>query len=1070
MYGQETNSQASGRIILDNKETPVGITVILTHEPTQTKYQYITHQSGNFHFFNIKPGGPYQITISAVGFKTLTKKELHLPLGGKHLMENNHEVTDFPLQTEVSELPEVVLRLSANKTSIKAFETTISRPMIESMPSINRSLHDYARLVPQARVTGEGAISLAGQNNRFNAFFIDGANHNDIQGLAANGLNGGQTGSPPLSIESIEAFNIKLAPYNAQFGNFTGGSINAITRSGSNLNKSAAWYYFRNENMAGRSPEPIEKPGSPGEYYRPLLTEFLNQTFGFWNSGAIVKNKLFYFALLEKQSELWPQPYNMDVYQGNSDKSQLFALSNFVKNEYGYDPGSFLETKDQLDATRLNLKLDLNASVYDQFMLSYRYNNASRTFLPRPSGTNVLYFQNSGVHIPATTHSASFEWKHFFKGNMNNRLLLSFTNQEDDRQWLGDAFPSVSMFDGSATVSLGSETTTGMYELRASNFSLFNVFTYIRGRHVFTIGTDIDLSRLDNRYLPAYFGSYNFNSVNDFLTKKSPSRFSRFYPFAEETGHPTRFQTLRTSVFVNDEFRSGTNLIFNAGLRLDVNSILSTPTEDKFFNESAIPIVTKYYELDGAKSGQMANSHWALSPRFSMDYFIPKLKIDIKAGAGIFVGHIVNIWPSDIFNSINGSLDIRNMKEFIPDPYGQPTAESLNLDPEKFKGNLNLISKKFKFPSVLKTSVNVIKKLPKGWTFSVEAIYTKNLQETSFRNVNIMPPAGVSMLPDSRNVYSTSASPAKIPLMANGVNPYSQVLLLTNNHDKKGNSYSISFIVQKYLGNFSLSSSYTYGKSRILFEITGPQTPMAAQWRNMETVNGRNYTTLSISDNDLRHRITTWASYKFSYAKGRTATTVSLFYNGQSGSPYSYVYLGSLINDNGNRENTDLIYIPTEEDLSAMHFVPFVNNGVNFSEKQQKTNLNKFIENDKFLSRRRGQFSERNGARLPFTHTIDLHIQQEVLIKTKAGRILFTLTYDVFNFTNMINKNWGRIYYVQGDSYPLIEFAGFASTSPLTPQYRFRSGNVSPYSLQNSTVPGNSARWISQLGIKIGIN
>ncbi|HEX5668505.1 MAG TPA: hypothetical protein VFX73_06850, partial [Chitinophagaceae bacterium] len=900
--------------------------------------------------------------------------------------------------------------------------------------------------------------------------FIDGANNTDIQGLSANGLNGGQTGSPPVSIESIESFNIKLAPYDVQFGNFTGGSINAITRSGSNVNKSAAWYYFRNENMAGKSPEPIEKPGNPGEYHRPYLTDFLNQTFGFWNSGAIVKNKLFYFALLEKQTELWPQPYNLDVYQGNSDIAQLSALSNFVQSEYGYDPGSFLETKDQLDATRLNLKLDLNASLYNQFMLSYRYNDASRTFLPRPSGTNVLYFQNSGVTIPATTHSTSLEWKHFFRGNMNNRLLVTFTRQEDDRQWLGDPFPSVSIFDGSATVALGSESATGMYELQANNFSLFNVFKYIKKKQVFTVGTDIDLSRLDNRYLPAYFGSYNFNSVNDFMSRKPPSRFSRFYPFREETGHPTRFQTLRTSLFINDEIKPSSNLTLNAGLRLDVNSILSQPMEDRFFSDSAISIISGYYDLDEARSGQMMKSHWALSPRFSLDYFFPKWKIDLQAGAGIFLGRIVNIWPSDIFNSINGSLDIRTLKEFIPDPYGQPTAESLNLDPENFKGNLNLIAEKFKYPSVFKSSATAIKKLSKGWTFSLEAIYTKNLQEVAFRNINIMPPIGMSESPDSRNVYSTSSAPTKIPLKSNGSNPYTQVLLITNNPDKKGDSYSISFIVQKYFGALSFNGSYTYGSSRILFEITGPQTPIAAQWRNMETVNGKNFNTLSTSDNAFRHRITTWASYKFSYAKGQTATTISLFYNGQSGSPYSYVYLGSLVNDNGIRENTDLIYIPSTKDLSLMRFSPYVNNGMTISEQQQKTNLNNYIENDKYLKNHRGQFSQRNGARLPFTHIIDLHVQQDISIRTRSGKLTFTLTYDVFNFTNMLNKNWGRIYYAQNDSYPLIEFAGFASTTPLIPQYRFRSENISPYSVQTSTVPGNSARWISQLGLKLAIN
>ena len=316
------------------------------------------------------------------------------------------------------------------------------------MPTISRNFQDLVRLVPQAKVTGDGVMSFAGQNNRFNAFFIDGANNNDILGISVNGMNGGQTGSPPISIEAIEEFNVSLAPYDVQYGNFTGGSMNTITRSGSNENKSSVWYYFRNEDLAGKSPQPLPKPGSPGEFYRPKLSSFFNQTFGIWNSGALVKNKLFYFALFEKQSETRPQPFDMSVYQGNSNEQDLRTLSGFIKDTYQYEAGSFLETKDVLDAIRMNIKLDWNPSVKNKFTLAYRLNNAERTFPPRVSGNNSIFFENSGINLPATTHSISAEWKRFIKNNMNNRLLITFTNQANNRKWMGQPFPTVTIRDG----------------------------------------------------------------------------------------------------------------------------------------------------------------------------------------------------------------------------------------------------------------------------------------------------------------------------------------------------------------------------------------------------------------------------------------------------------------------------------------------------------------------------------------------------------------------------------------------------------------------------------------------
>jgi hypothetical protein len=1052
---QETNSRASGKVFSDSNETVAGVTVTIIHEPTQNKYIDVSRRDGYFHFFNLKPGGPYSIIFSSAGYESLKKTDLFIHLTGDYFFFGDVEITEYFLQKKIISLDEVVVD-SRNDRNKSGIETNISGFTLKSMPTISRNFNDLVRLVPQAKVTGDGVMSFAGQNNRFNAFFIDGANNNDILGNSVNGMNGGQTGSPPISIEAIEEFNVSLAPYDVQYGNFTGGSMNTITRSGSNENKSSVWYYFRNEDMAGKSPQPLPKPGSPGEFYRPKLSSFFNQTLGIWNSGALVKDKLFYFALFEKQSETRPQPFNMSVYQGNSNEHDLLALSEFIKDNYQYDAGSFLEAKDVLDAIRMNIKLDWNPSVKNKFTLAYRYNNAERTFPPRVSSNNAIFFENSGVELPALTHSISAEWKRFIKNNMNNRLLITFTNQANNRKWMGQPFPSVTISDGNGNISFGSESSTGVTALKANDLTLFNVFKYVEKKHIYTLGADVNYTTVDNKLIPAYFGQYTFASLNSFISGTAPTRLQRSYYLSEENS--AKFHVLRTSIFVNDETRIRSNFKLNFGLRLDVNSVLSKPIEDTFFNNTLIHTISNYYDLDGATSGNTMKPDWAFSPRIGLDYKIPKYEINLKGGAGIFVGHIVNVWHFDVFNSNSGSIDIRP-QQFIPDPYNQPDS---NLR------DLNLIAKNFKYPSVFRSSLVVEKKLWKNWMVSIEGIFTKNIQDVAFQNVNILPPTRRSEKPDSRNIYSpTSPSPTPI------VNSYGTAYLLTNNHDKKGDSYSISFIIQKQANNFSFNSSYTFGRSSILFEITGTQTPIRSQWRNMETVNGRNFTSLSTSDNDLQHRITTWVSKKFNYAKNKTATTISLFYNGQSGIPYSYVYQKSMINDNGKTgENFDLIYIPTASELASMNFAPIItNNQVEYSAQQQKDFLNSFIESDKYLQKHRGKFAKRNGARLPFTHVVDLRLQQDFNIKIKGKNIGIAVIYDVFNFTNMLNKDWGNSYFISNDSYPLITFSRFAQTSPvIIPEYQSKPFSGKPYSLQTSTIPGSSARWISQLGMRINFN
>lgn len=1020
LHAQETNSQVSGKIISNKNESLAGATVTAIHQPTKNIFTSLSSRDGYFYFFNLKPGGPYTITVSYTGFETIRKENVFLNFNSTDHFFNlsNNDAVNFILQEKNITLSDV--SVTASVTHKTGIETDINNQKMLALPTISRSLQDFIRIVPQAKVTGDGVISLAGQNNRFNAFFIDGANNNDILGLAVNGTNGGQTGSPPISIEAIEQIKVLLAPYDVQYGNFTGGSINAITRSGSNDNKSSAWYYFRNEDLAGKAPKPIERSDSPGIFSRPRLSSFFNKTGGIWNSGALVKNKLFYFALLEKQSETKPQPYNISEYRGNSNQQQLIALSDFLKSKYQYDPGSFLETRDELNASRMILKLDWNASTKDKFMFSYRYNYAERTTPRVQSGSTSILFQNNGITIPARTHAGSFEWKRFFKKDMNNRFLLTFTNQLDDRRWIGQPFPAVTIQDGTGSIFFGSDGISGAQGVKANDITLFNAFKLIKKSHVFTIGADVNYTKLNHTAIPNYFGLYQYRNLSDFISSAYPFRFQRSFPLGtdsivDDNYTMSKFSNLRMSSFINDEIRLNTNMRINFGIRLDRNSISSNVNEDRFFNDTAVKIISKYHDVEGASSGQPMKSQWALSPRFGVNYKLPKHNLTFRGGAGIFVGHSINVWASNVVGSTKiGSIDINPQQfrlDFIPDPYKQPTPGSLNINADNLKGDLNLMAKNFKYPSVFRTSITAEKKIESNWSFSLEGILTKNINEAFFRSINLLPPVGRSPLPDQRNIYSLNSAPNKIPLRSNGTNPYANIFLLTNNRGEKGSAYSLSFIIGKQEPNFSLNSSYTYGSSKLLFEISGPQTPIAAQWRNMETVNGRNFTTLSTSDNDMQHRITTWLFKRINYANQKIATSFSVFYNGQSGAPYSYVYSGSMINDDGNRQNFDLIYVPTLKELSSMNFVAIRNtNGQEtYSPQQQKDLLNEFIERDKYLKQQRGKFAERNGARLPFTHIIDLRVQQDFTVKIKSKKVGLSIIYDIFNFTNMLNKDWGHI-------------------------------------------------------------
>jgi len=303
-----------------------------------------------------------------------------------------------------------------------------------------------------------------------------------------------------------------------------------------------------------------------------------------------------------------------------------------------------------------------------------------------------------------------------------------------------------------------------------------------------------------------------------------------------------------------------------------------------------------------------------------------------------------------------------------------------------------------------------------------------------------------------------------------GGNPYTSVILLSNNGKQKGFSYNLAAIINKIINDrLDITSSYSYGNATALFEPTGTSSGNAGQWGAMETAQGRNNTVRSVSDFAPGHIIKAWVTRKFVCSKKKASTFFTLFYTGQSGSPFSYVYGGSIANDNGRNSNYDLIYIPTTIELDNMIFLPNTVNNITYTPQDQKIALNNFIETDKYLRKHRGQFAKRNGARLPFSQVVDLRLQQNFIIKSKKKTIDVSIIYDVFNFTNLLNKNWGRIYFMSADNFALIRFAGFSNTTTLTPQYQFTPFTGKPWSINPSTAPGNSARWISQLGIRINL-
>lgn len=1071
LWGQgNTTSGMNGMVVDSNGEPIPGATVIAVHKPTNAQFGNVTDITGNYRLSNMNVGGPYTITISFVGFETFTQPNVYLDLGQTYRL-------DTQLSDEVTTLEAVEVIATSGDVfdgNRSAPATVVNDYTIHQLPTVSRDLNDFTRLTPLANtnVGIDGAISFGGLNNRYNSVFIDGAATNDYFGLASNGTNGGQTGISPISVDGIEQFQVVLAPYDVTQGGLAGAGISAVSRTGSNEFEGSAWYLVSNEGLAGKTP--TDDPNVE----RTKLADFSNKTYGVRIGGPIVKDKLFFFALAEIQRDETPQPFALSEYLGDADAAVLNSVGDLVRNQYGYEPGAWEQTSNKLDGEKFMLNLDWNINRKHKLAVRYRFTKATQVGPDRSSNT-LVNFSNSGQTFPSTTNNGSIELKSNFS-NSSNSLLLGITTVRDDREVTGQPFPSISIDDGAngASIVLGGEPFSHSNVVNQDVITLTNNFNLYRGRHTLTFGTHNEYFSIFNVFLPFHPPQYTFSSTDKFL-QSIPEAYLFLYgheQFDEQQGDDAisvaaDFNTLQLGFYVQDEFQVNDNLKLTGGIRVDIPIFLTDGPGNTQFDPGIFE--NAGYDLQGATAGKVPSTQLHWSPRFGFNWDVNGDKnTQIRGGLGIFTSRIPYVWPGGIylrngltsgftatFNgdgfappSGDGSLGI----PFEPDLTNQP---SNKVSPQ---GDIDLFADDFKFPQIFKMSLGVDHKLPWwGLIGTLDAQYTSKLNDINYTMVNkpLNPVGNLTGTPDTRPIFDGSL-----------LDPTYNYITLADNTNK-GNTFSFTAQVQKPLQNgFTGSLAYSYTHAESLFD--GTIFINANQWNEYHSVTGRNSPAgLQRSQFATGSRIVAFVSKRWEYAEN-FATSFSLFYNGQSGLPFSYLYNdndGMLNNDDPNLdEPRNLIYIPaTENDII---FGELVDDGMGgqmvveaANAAQQWQALDAFIEGDDYLSENRGQYAQRNGGRMPFESILDLRIGQEFFINTAGGRHSLEVSLDVFNFTNLLNKDWGRRYQISdSQNFQLINFVGFLPNSN-TPTFSF-SDPGDPWSVIQSGV--YSARWSARLGLR----
>ena len=1092
-FGQETTSQILGTVS-DGQNPLAGATVVALHTPTGTKYTTTTRKDGRFNLGGLRIGGPYVLTISYVGFKEQKQDNIQLVVGQDF-------TADFGLISESKALTEVVVAASRqNKifnNSRTGSQELITRAQIERLPTIQRSIQDFARLEP----TSNG-LSFSGTSSSMNNITVDGADFNNSFGLS--GTLGGQANAQPISLDAIDQIQVNVSPYDVRQGGFTGAGVNTVTRSGTNQFKGTIYDYFKT-------------PGSIGynvENNQVLRTPFSLNVLGGSFGGAIVKNKLFFFINAEQSKQSAPatnivpststlSPSAGSVSQANADV--LTALADTLSSRYGYKPGAFQGYSFKTNSYKINARLDWNIDNYNTLTLKYNYlksyaDQFASTSRPGSGqvtggqpGTTSLPFYGSGYRINNNLKIYILELNTRFSNKASNKFQLGYTRERDFRspQSASDSFPLVDILNnGNIYTTFGFEMYTYHNTLNMDSYQFSDIFSLYKGAHEITIGSQNSYKKYQNAFAPGYNGVYQFNSLSDFYSGAPAATYYQQYSTLKGGAFPWAYAgATNLSLFAQDKWRVTPTFTFTYGVRFDYTTYQNKFTRNDSFSALSF--------LNGAKYdvGSAPNGFLLVSPRVGFNWDITGDKTwQLRGGAGIFEGAPPFVWIENqaANNGVQwGSFTLKNAP-FYTSPT-QALAHYLGSTPQTNTPtaySVNIIDKHFKYPNKLRTSIGLDKKLPNDWVVTGEFTYSKDINATYMSNVNLNESNGFAINngPDNRTRYLTSvANTNKYYYGSNLSNPnIGNAILLSNTH--KGYSYTATARVQKTWHNLFASVAYTYTQSMTAMENGSTASSLWAARPVSNT--DPNAPTLARPSWYQPHRII--ASFNYHLEEGKhTATNIGGVYEATTAGSTSYVYNGDL-NGDGNTGN-DLIYIPRTS--SEINLVPVNGGSANInnatldhsdarSAAQIWNQLNNFITQDHYLTRRRGKYAQANSVMNPWSKHLDLNVTQDIYFWTKSGRDrdkhTLRLSVDIVNVGNLINRNWGLVKTAVSANF--LKFEGMAADGK-TPQFSMPYADAAnQVPLVNSFANNNNlfnfangqnftgSRWQMQFGVRYLFN
>ncbi|MBI5858532.1 MAG: carboxypeptidase regulatory-like domain-containing protein [Sphingobacteriales bacterium] len=1050
LFAQITTSAINGKVTGTSDEALVGATVVATHVPSGTKYATTSRGGGAFSIQNMKPGGPYLIEITYVGYDAEKMQDIYLQLAESFVLNPVLKKTNATLENVVL----TTGRRNVFNPNRTGAVTNIGLRQITQLPTISRSINDFTRATPQSN-----GPSIGGGNYRQNNFTIDGADFNNSFGIGTNLPANGS----PISVDAIDEISVNITPYDIRQSGFIGSAVNAVTRSGTNTFSASVYKYFRTERHRGRK---VEKT-----YFVRPLEEF--SQYGIRIGGPIIRNKLFFF--LNYESETQPKtiqtrfaataaaPYGSSPNIARPTADSLNYISQYLLTKYGYVTGRFDNYTPDITRKKVLARIDWNISKNHRFNARYSQveggepnppststSGSGAASTPTRQDITALWFENSNYFQGANFYSFAAELNSTF-GKFSNTFRGTYTFQNDSRSTTspktdpaltGAAYdmPFVDIMSSTGVSTPAPYTSFGYEPFSFGNLRRVNMYSFvdnlswITNKHHWTVGAQVEYSKTINGFQRFATSYYRFATWNAFATGQNPTDFAITYSLSKNFAPAfSSFKFNQYSLYGQDEITITKDFRLTIGLRLDLPTFPSVPqimtnplvASLTFGNGERINtgLLPGGRTADGGAKIRFRDILWSPRLAFNWDLYGDR-SLQIRGGTGIFTGRIPFVWIVSQSGDAGMIQVTRNFNSpsTVPGPFNpNPAAYRPSTVPPAgtvVPASITALDKDFKFPQSWKSSLAMDTKLPWGIISSLEVIFNKDLNTAFFRNPNFInpQPLNVAGYPDNRVMYGSTVNTrfintlnsAGVPTV-NGGSAFNPIVI-----DNANRGFYFAFTA-KFEKPFSkgLFASIAYTKSLAgnLFDGSGDQ-PLSA-WQITQTVNGANTSPQGYASYVLPDRVVGMISYRREYLK-HLATTISLLYQGSIDYRFSYVYNGDFNRDGvfGN----DMIYIPTVSDVQSMQFTNQTVNGIVYDQTAQRSLFESYIQQDKYLNKHRGQYAERNGAQAPWRNQVDLKFMQDLFVKAGKDRHTIQFTVDIFNFGNLINSSWGKVKSVNASS------------------------------------------------------